>query len=273
CPRMPAKRLAPPGELRIQSKPLVRREGLPGPLPRSGWYLASKRVLDLVLTLVLTVPAAVLVVLSVLLVKLTTRGSAFYSQIRLGQGGRPFRLYKIRTMVVNAEKDGACWSPPSDPRITRIGHFLRATHLDELPQLWNVLLGDMSLVGPRPERPEFVPSLEQAVPCYHDRLLIRPWLTGLAQLQLAPGPAPPGVRRELVCDLYYVQHLGLWLDLRLIVATVFYLVGFSERLLQRVLCIPRGKVIETNYRHLVEERASVASRLPADPSVNGKGHA
>src|SRR5439155_655859 len=179
-------------------------------------YLASKRALDLVVTLMLAVPAAALILLSALLVKLTTRGPAFYSQIRLGQGGRPFRLYKIRTMIIDAEKDGACWSRPDDSRITPVGHFLRATHLDELPQLWNVLLGDMSLVGPRPERPEFVPSLEQAVPRYHDRLLIRPGLTGLAQLQLPPDTDLESVRRKLACDLYYVQHLGLWLDLRLI---------------------------------------------------------
>src|SRR5438067_11968172 len=100
---MPAKRLAPPGELRIRSRAFVRREGLPGPLLRPGWYRASKRVVDLVLTLVLTVPAAVLVLLSALLVKLTTRGPAIYSQIRLGQRGRPFRLYKIRTLILNAE--------------------------------------------------------------------------------------------------------------------------------------------------------------------------
>src|SRR5207237_7672377 len=115
-------------------------EVAPVPLLRPGWYFASERALDLVVTLVLTLPAAALVLFSALLVKLTTRGPAFYSQIRLGQGGRPFRIYKIRTMIVDAEKDGACWSAPGDPRITPVGRFLRATYLDELPQLWNVLL-------------------------------------------------------------------------------------------------------------------------------------
>jgi lipopolysaccharide/colanic/teichoic acid biosynthesis glycosyltransferase len=242
-------------------------------LLRPGWYLASKRALDLVVMLVLMVLAAPLILLSVLLVKLTTRGPVFYSQIRLGQGGRPFRIYKVRTMVVDSEKDGACWSAPGDPRVTPVGRLLRATHLDELPQLWNVLRGDMSLVGPRPERPEFVPSLEQAVPRYCDRLLIRPGLTGLAQVKLPPDTDLESVRRKLACDLFYVRNLGLWLDLRLILATGFYLLGLSTRLPQWLLCIPRGLVIENNYRRLVEETASVTSRLPPHPAMNGNGHA
>ena len=105
--------------------------------------------------------------------------------MRLGKNGRPFRLHKIRTMRHDCEKaTGPRWAVPGDPRITPLGRFLRQTHLDELPQLWNVLRGEMSLVGPRPERPEFVPDLEQAIPHYRDRLLVRPGVTGLAQVQL-----------------------------------------------------------------------------------------
>jgi lipopolysaccharide/colanic/teichoic acid biosynthesis glycosyltransferase len=270
---MPAKSLAPPGEPRVQFKPLVLREGPPVLLPRPSRYLACKRGLDLVAVLILMVPALPLILLSVLLVKLSTRGPAFYSQIRLGQGGRPFRIYKVRTMIVDSEKDGACWSAPGDPRVTPIGRFLRATHLDELPQVWNVLRGDMSLVGPRPERPEFVPSLEQAVPRYRDRLLLRPGLTGLAQVQLPPDTDLESVRRKLACDLFYARKLGLWLDLRLIFVTGFYLLGFSTWLPQWLLRIPRGAVIENHYRHLVEETASTGARLPVHPVVNGNGHA
>src|SRR5262249_14419678 len=231
---------AQPGESRVQRNPLVCREGPSVPLPRPGWYLTGKRALDLIVMLLLLVPAAPLILLCIVLVKLTTRGPALYSQVRLGQGGRPFRIYKIRTMIVDSEKNGARWSTPGDTRITPVGRFLRATHLDELPQLWNVLRGDMSLVGPRPERPEFVPSLEQAVPRYRDRLLIRPGLTGLAQVQLPPDTDLESVRRKLACDLFYVQCIGPWLDLRLILATSFYLLGLSTRLPLRLLRIPHG---------------------------------
>ena len=130
--------------------------------------------------------------------------------------GRPFTLFKIRTMAHDCEKaSGARWSTPGDPRITRVGAFLRKTHLDELPQLWNVLRGDMSLVGPRPERPEFTPLLEQVVPHYRDRLAVRPGVTGLAQVQLPADTDLDSVRRKLAYDLYYIRHLNGWLDLRL----------------------------------------------------------
>jgi len=161
-----------------------------------------------------------------LLLKLTSRGPVLYSQIRLGLNGRPFTIYKIRTMVHNCEKSsGACWSPPSDPRVTPLGCILRATHLDELPQLWNILRGDMSLVGPRPERPEFVPALERAIPNYRGRLLVRPGITGLAQVQLPPDSDIPGVRRKVAHDLYYIRHFSWWLDLRILACTVLHLSG------------------------------------------------
>jgi lipopolysaccharide/colanic/teichoic acid biosynthesis glycosyltransferase len=205
---------------------------------------------------VLLVPAAPLILVAALLVKLTSRGPVFYAQTRLGLHGQPFRIYKIRTMVVDSEKDGACWSVPGDPRITTVGRLLRKTHLDELPQLWNVLKGDMSLVGPRPERPEFVPALELAVLRYRERMLIRPGLTGLAQVQLPPDTDLESVRRKLACDLFYVCHAGLWLDLRLLLTTAFYLVG-SCVLPCRLLRIPRGVVVEDHYGRLVDEVAAV----------------
>src|SRR5207253_4196733 len=140
----------------------------------------------------------------------------FYSQIRLGRGGKPFAIYKIRTMTHNCEKvSGAQWSTPGDARITPVGRFLRKTHLDELPQLWNVLRADMSLVGPRPERPEFVPKLEHALPRYRDRLAVRPGVSGLAQVQLPPDTDLASVRRKLAHDLFYVERMSFWLDLRI----------------------------------------------------------
>src|SRR5262245_22208400 len=146
--------------------------------PRNEWYLPCKHGLDYAVAVVLAALAAPLLLFAAVLVKLTSRGPAFYSQTRVGADGRHFTIYKVRTMIHNAESlTGARWSLPGDPRITLVGRFLRASHLDELPQLWNVLRGEMSLVGPRPERPEFVPGLEKALPGYTNRLLVRPGVT------------------------------------------------------------------------------------------------
>lgn len=245
--------LAKPIPIKSETRVPPRREG-GTPLLPSGIYLSIKRGFEVFLSLVLCVPAFPLILISAIVVKLTSRGPVFYSQIRLGRHGQPFRIWKIRSMVVESEANGPCWSKPGDPRITRVGRFLRKTHLDELPQLWNVLRGDMSLVGPRPERPEFVPSLEHAIPLYRDRLQVRPGLTGLAQVQLPPDTDLESVRRKLACDLFYIHHVGFWLDIRLIVVTSFYLVGRSCAWPCRVLKIPGGDQIEDYYDHLVSER-------------------
>ena len=144
-----------------------------------------------------------------------------YCQIRLGLNGRRFTIYKIRSMYHDCERvTGPRWSMPGDKRVTWIGKLLRATHIDELPQLWNIIRGDMSLVGPRPERPEIVVTLELAIPCYQHRLQVRPGVTGLAQVQLPPDTDLESVRRKVAYDLYYIEHSSLWLDIRLIVATI-----------------------------------------------------
>jgi lipopolysaccharide/colanic/teichoic acid biosynthesis glycosyltransferase len=237
------------------------------PIPRSGLYCSAKRAFDLFVAILLGVVASPFILLSVALVKLTSRGPAFYSQIRLGLNGQPFRIYKIRSMVEDSERGGACWSQPGDPRVTWIGRILRKTHLDELPQLWNVLRGDMSLVGPRPERPEFVPSLEQAIPHYRDRLKVRPGLTGLAQVQLPPDSDLDSVRRKLACDLYYIRHLALWLDIRILIATAFYLVGQSCHWPCRILRIPCGEKVQDSYERLVRDRQQPP---PSPPASSGE---
>ena len=268
---MPAKSLVRRDQRVALPLPPAPREGVPPPpLLRPGRYLTRKRTLDVCIAVLILVPAAPLILLAAILVKLTSRGPVLYSQTRLGLNGQPFRIYKLRTMGVDSEKHGACWSVPGDPRVTPVGRLLRKTHIDELPQIWNVLRGDMSLVGPRPERPEFVPSLEQAIPRYRDRLSIRPGLTGLAQVQLPPDTDLESVRRKLACDLFYVRHLSLWLDLRLIFTTGFYLIGASCRLPCRLLRIPRGAVIEEHYGHLLEEAAPARRRgieIPDGPSA------
>jgi len=148
-------------------------------------------------------------------------------------------------MVHNAElHSGARWSTPHDPRITPVGRFLRTTHLDELPQLWNVLRGDMSLVGPRPERPEFVPQLERALPRYRDRLKIRPGITGLAQIQLPPDTDLSSVRRKLRYDLYYLGHISALLDLKIMLCTGCKLFGIPFRLSGSLLGLPRAEAVE-----------------------------
>ena len=217
-------------------------------------YLFWKRGFEIFLALALSLVAGPLILLCILAVKLTSRGPIFYSQIRVGRSGRPFRIWKIRTMITDAEAAGARWCVPGDPRVTPVGRFLRNTHLDELPQLWNVLRGDMSLFGPRPERPEFVPQLEKEIPRYRDRLVVRPGLTGLAQVQLPPDTDLDSVRRKLACDLYYVQHVSFWLDLRLILTTAFYLLNLSTTWPCRVLRIPGGEPVQQAYQQLIAGR-------------------
>jgi lipopolysaccharide/colanic/teichoic acid biosynthesis glycosyltransferase len=191
-----------------------------------GSYLVVKTIMDIGLGSMLLVLVSPLLILLAFLVKMTSRGPVIYSQMRFGRGQRPYRIFKLRTMRHDCESiSGACWSTPGDQRITPLGRFLRTTHLDELPQLWNVVCGNMSLVGPRPERSEFVPGLMQAIPGYEKRLAIRPGITGLAQLRLPPDVDLDSVRRKVIYDLYYIQHLSLWLDIRLLGATALKCLG------------------------------------------------
>jgi lipopolysaccharide/colanic/teichoic acid biosynthesis glycosyltransferase len=209
------------------------------PLRPSGWYPLLKVVFESVFALLLLVLLGPMILLIALLVRLTSPGPGFYSQVRLGRDGRPFRIFKLRTMVDNCEQFGGVqWSRPGDPRVTFLGRLLRCTHLDELPQLWNVLRGDMSLVGPRPERPEFVPALEKAIPGYRARLLVKPGVTGLAQVQLPADTDIHSVRRKLAYDLHYLGRMGLWLDLRLILCTAFHIVGVPYATLGQLFLLP-----------------------------------
>src|SRR4051812_6541463 len=194
--------------------------------PAGHGYVSVKTLFDFGAALTLLVLTAPLIVLAMALVKLTSRGPALYAQTRLGKYGQPFTLYKIRTMTHDCESlTGPCWSLPGDSRVTIVGRWLRRTHLDELPQLWNVLTGDMSLVGPRPERPEFLPKLEQVIPHYRRRLQVRPGVTGLAQVQLPPDTDLASVEIKTAYDLSYVRTLGFGLDMRLCWATFFKMLG------------------------------------------------
>ena len=155
-----------------------------------------------------------------LAVRLSSPGPIFFSQMRVGRRGRPFRVFKFRTMRQDAEAKGAVWAAKNDPRVTTLGRFMRKTRLDETPQLWNVLRGDMAFVGPRPERPEFVQWLSNEIPYYDLRHIIRPGITGWAQVRYQYGASLEETSQKLEYDLYYVKHLSLGLDLLIIFETI-----------------------------------------------------
>ncbi len=181
----------------------------------------AKRLLDLSLSGVILVVCAPLFAAIALAIKIEDRGPVFYRQERVGLAGKVFRLTKFRSMRMDAESDGVPrWTVPRDARVTRVGLFLRATHLDELPQLWSILKGDMSFVGPRPERPYFVRQLAEAHPYFQDRHAVKPGLTGWAQINLPYASTPAEARRKLEYDLYYVRHGNTLLDAVILLQTV-----------------------------------------------------
>ena len=240
-----------------------------GLLPQGSWYLLAKDGLDRVFAFLMLLLTSPLILAAMALVKLTSRGPALYSQTRVGRRGKLFTIYKIRSMIVESESlTGACWSTPGDKRVTRVGNWLRKSHIDELPQLWNVLMGHMSLVGPRPERPEFVPALEQAIPHYRDRLLVRPGITGFAQVQLPPDTGLDSVRLKLAYDLHYVQTISLWFDVRICWATAFKMVGASFSLLARLFRFPQRSEVESRYHDLAEEAERKKVRLNGVPRLD-----
>jgi lipopolysaccharide/colanic/teichoic acid biosynthesis glycosyltransferase len=205
----------------------------------SASYDPVKRWFDFGVAFVMLVASTPIVLVALVLVKLSSRGPSLYTQKRLGRAGKIFTIYKIRTMYQDSERhSGPKWCVPGDPRITPIGRLLRRYHVDELPQLINILLGEMSLVGPRPERPEFTPQLERALPQYRHRLAVRPGLTGLAQVQQPPDEDLFSVRRKLSYDLCYVERMSLWLDVRLIIATAFKCLGVPFAWIGRSFRLP-----------------------------------
>ena len=208
--------------------------------PRQARYVTAKVGVEWFFALALLVLGSPFMLLLAMAVKVTSRGPAFYAQTRLGRHGRVYRIFKLRTMVQNAEaQTGPVWARKDDQRITSIGRFLRGTHLDELPQLWNVLKGEMSLIGPRPERPEIARRIERQIPGFRGRLLVRPGITGLAQMSL-PADNPEdmelsGVRKKLSHDLYYVREVNLLLDLRIALSTPCYFLAAAVDGVRRAL--------------------------------------
>jgi exopolysaccharide biosynthesis polyprenyl glycosylphosphotransferase len=179
-----------------------------------------KRILDVVLSLGLIVSLAPLLVLTALAIKLDSRGPVLYRQRRVGKDGKLFEVYKFRSMRIDAEKDGPQYARVNDDRVTRIGRLIRKTRIDEIPQAMNVLRGEMSFVGPRPERPEFVAELERAIPHYRSRQLVKPGITGWAQVKYEYAATVEGASEKLRYDLYYIRNFTPLLDIIIIVMTI-----------------------------------------------------
>ena len=184
-------------------------------------YLVAKRLLDIVLALTVLAVTAPIMLLVALAIKLDSPGPILFNQTRVGRGGKLFKIYKFRSMRPDAEATlGAVWAKHGDPRITSVGRILRKSRLDELPQMWNLLVGDMSFVGPRPERPEFDEKLDREIPFYKARRAVRPGLTGWAQVRHGYGNTMADALRKVEFDLYYIKNESVYLDLMIILRTV-----------------------------------------------------
>jgi lipopolysaccharide/colanic/teichoic acid biosynthesis glycosyltransferase len=224
----------------------------PACAPTRNWYEPVKVIFEFVAAWILLVLSAPLIVFAMILIRVTSAGPVVYTQTRLGRHGKPFTIYKLRTMTHNAESlTGAQWSKPGDTRVTTVGRWLRKSHIDELPQLWNVLRGDMSLIGPRPERPEFLAMLERAIPLYRQRLNVRPGVTGFAQVQLPPDTDLESVRIKLAYDVHYIRHQCLLFDAALYLATLGKLIGLSESTIRNLCRLSPRDVAEREYQEMV----------------------
>jgi exopolysaccharide biosynthesis polyprenyl glycosylphosphotransferase len=190
-------------------------------LDDKGLQSGLRRGFDIAVSLALLLLTLPVMLATMLLIKIDSRGPIFYRQERIGLHGRPFSLIKFRSMVVDAEVGGvARWASRQDPRVTRIGRLIRLTRIDELPQILNVLRGDMAFVGPRPERPSFVEELGRIIPHYDDRACVKPGITGWAQVNYPYGASVEDARMKLAYDLYYISRRSLFLDLLILIATV-----------------------------------------------------
>jgi sugar transferase (PEP-CTERM system associated) len=186
---------------------------------RPAWLLAGRRLVSLLASLALFIVAAPVLLIVSIIIKLDSRGPVFYSQERVGMGGRSFKMLKFRTMKTDAESGGVKWAQKNDPRVTRIGKYLRRFRIDELPQILNVLKGEMGIVGPRPERPEFVAKLRHQIPYYDLRTLVPPGITGWAQIRYPYAASLEEAREKLHYDLWYVKHLSVLLDVSILFHT------------------------------------------------------
>jgi exopolysaccharide biosynthesis polyprenyl glycosylphosphotransferase len=188
--------------------------------PSQDFQWKVKRAIDVIGAIVLLIVMSIPLAIAAVLIKLTSPGPVFYRQERVGMDGRTFQILKLRTMLQDAEKTGPQWATVNDDRVTFVGKYLRRLRLDEFPQLINVLRGEMSLTGPRPERPEFVHVLEKSIPHYVLRHMVKPGITGWAQVSYPYGASIFDARMKLEYDLYYIRHMGPIFDLRILLRTL-----------------------------------------------------
>ncbi|MFZ2196932.1 MAG: exopolysaccharide biosynthesis polyprenyl glycosylphosphotransferase, partial [Thermodesulfovibrionales bacterium] len=213
-------------------------EELEGKLPvehlSNGWFIFApfygmrkniytnhlKRLIDIFLAIVGVIAVSPVICITSLAIKLDSPGSLLFRQRRVGYNGEVFELLKFRSMEVDAEKDGAVWAQKNDPRVTRVGKIIRKARVDEIPQIWNVLKGEMSFVGPRPERPEFVDQLQIEIPFYSLRNSVKPGISGWAQVLYPYGASKKDALEKLQYDLYYIKNLSFFLDLHIVLKTI-----------------------------------------------------
>ena len=183
-------------------------------------YALAKRAFDIVLSVIGVILLSPLFLFAIILIKVTSKGPVVFTQTRLGKDGKSFKIFKFRTMRVDAEKEtGPIWASENDPRLIPSGKFLRKAHIDEIPQFFNVLMGDMSVIGPRPERPEFVEKLKGQIPEYERRLEIKPGITGLAQVWHRYDETIEDVKKKIKYDILYIKKVCLWTDLLILLRT------------------------------------------------------
>ena len=192
-------------------------------VPEAKWsYLFCKRFLDIALSLIAFVIAFIPMCLVAIAIRLESKGPVIYKQVRLGKNEKPFTLYKFRSMRVDAEKNGMCWAAVNDPRVTKVGNFIRKVRLDELPQLVNILSGKMSIVGPRPERPEFYDKFDEYIDGFRMRMYVKPGLTGLAQVNGGYDLLP---EEKILYDMEYIRTQSLKQDMKIVFQTVAVILG------------------------------------------------
>ena len=180
-------------------------------------YLTIKRYFDFVLAILLIIPFSTIILIFGFLVKLESKGSMFYTQLRVGLNGKIFKIYKLRSMSNDAEKNGIQWASIDDQRVTKVGKFIRRTRIDELPQIINVLKGEMSFIGPRPERPELILEFESKIPSFSDRLVVLPGVSGLAQVCGGYDLKP---EEKLKYDIKYISNICFFLDCKILIKTI-----------------------------------------------------
>ena len=186
----------------------------------NNFNLKAKRLLDLIFAIIIGLCTLPLMIMAAIIVKLESKGPIFFVQERIGEGNKKFNIVKFRSMTTDAEKNGPQWASKNDNRVTRWGKIMRATRIDELPQLWNVLRGEMSFVGPRPEREYFIQQLEKEIPYYNLRHTVKPGLTGWAQVMYPYGASVEDAYRKLQYDLYYIKHHDIIFDIKVLLKTI-----------------------------------------------------